>query len=429
MKIMMSMAFALSATMVLAVPSVSQISLGQDPDSGLVTVSYRLSGEPAVVTVAFSTNGVALPAERYASVFGAVNRVVTNLDETVEIKWWPMRDWPDVKLTGVPLTADVTVWSTNAPPDYMVVDPALKGQARFYASAEAVPLGVSNEIYKTEKYLMRRIHAANVRWRMGSPANESNRETKETLHSVTLTEDYFMSVYPVTQAQWRFLGRAIQEWSEKPAFTNRADSAIRPVNDVNYEEMRGSDKGSKWSPAVSPEVGHLVDSASYLGKLREATGFMFDLPTHAQWEYACRAGTSYALGNETFAYAGKEISRTKAMMDYGWFASNSTNEESGVIETHPVGLKRPNAWGLYDMLGNVMCLCLDWYMSPMPSEHQVDPMGGPIRSSGTYHVCCGAAYSDEIASMRAANYVAGSTGAHYSYYGLRVVCPVAGSVK
>ena len=93
--------------------------------------------------------------------------------------------------------------------------------------------------------------------------------------------------------------------------------------------MRGSTKGAKWPSSAE------VDASSFLGKLQARTGINFDLPTEAQWEYACRAGTT------TTYYWGSSMSG-----DYAWYVSNSGSE------SHPVGGKKPNAWGLYDMCGN-----------------------------------------------------------------------------
>ncbi len=128
--------------------------------------------------------------------------------------------------------------------------------------------------------------------------------------------------------------------------------------------IRGSSNGGKW-PSSSA-----VDSDSFLGKLRARTGLEFDLPTEAQWEYACRAGTTtvYSYGNS-------------ADGDYMWYNSNSG------YHTNDVGLKKPNPYGLYDMHGNVFEWCLDWYGT---LAYGTDPKGislgtSRVRRSGTYN--------------------------------------------
>ncbi len=135
--------------------------------------------------------------------------------------------------------------------------------------------------------------------------------------------------------------------------------------------IRGSSVGAGW-PTTSA-----VDSSSFLGKLRARTGIEFDLPTEAQWEYACRAGTTttYSYGS---SYDG----------NYMWYSSNLSSK------THEVGTKLPNLWGLYDMHGNVWEWCLDWYNSSLTSK-VTDPNGS---STGTYRVARGGSWNTVAAS-------------------------------
>ena len=127
---------------------------------------------------------------------------------------------------------------------------------------------------------------------------------------------------------------------------------------VSYNAIRGSSDGAQW-PA-----SNAVDSDSFLGKLRARTELDFDLPTEAQWEYACRAGTTttYSYGNS-------------ADGNYMWYRDNSSSQ------THEVGTKQPNPWGLYDMHGNVKEWCIDWYASSLGGG--TDPKGS---SSGSKRV-------------------------------------------
>ena len=131
-----------------------------------------------------------------------------------------------------------------------------------------------------------------------------------------------------------------------------------PVYNVSYIMIRGSSNGAKW-PASSA-----VDSTSFLGKLQARTKLNFDLPTEAQWEYACRAGTT------TTYYWGSSMNG-----DYAWYGSNSGSK------AHPVGGKKPNAWGLYDMIGNVTEWNLDWYGT---LSYGTDPKGSASGSSRVY---------------------------------------------
>ena len=125
-----------------------------------------------------------------------------------------------------------------------------------------------------------------------------------------------------------------------------------------------SAKGTKW-PSSSA-----VDASSFMGKLRARTGLDFDLPTEAQWEYACRAGTT------TTYYWGNSMNG-----NYAWYADNSSNK------THPVGLRTANAWEIYDMSGNVWELCLDWYGT---LAYGTDPKGsfsgtGRVKRGGSWN--------------------------------------------
>ena len=168
---------------------------------------------------------------------------------------------------------------------------------------------------------------------MGSPSGESDRDSDEKQHRVTLTRGYYMQTTEVTQGQWRkVMG------SNPSRFTNCGDNC--PIEKVSWE-----------------------DCQQFIRKLNGMEGpRKYRLPTEAEWEYVARSGT-------TGAYAGD----LDAM---GWYRNNSGSK------THAVGEKEPNAWGLYDMHGNVWEWCQDWY-GDYPSGSVMDPTGP---SSGSYRV-------------------------------------------
>lgn len=320
--------FAVSAAFASPKITSTSVKASQDGASRTVTVEYQLSGEPAIVTIDIQTNFVVSGEKQWASIggdklvgfWGDVN--ILNLNTTTPSKayWHPDKCWPDGgMLKGV--RAVVTAWATNAPPDYIVVD-LTKEKGRnlsFYARKEEIPLGVTNDIYKTDKLVMRRIPAKGVTWRMGNPGS-TNYQYPD--HLVAFTYDYYLGVYELTQKQFSHVGG-----------TNISQfrGNTLPVEQVSWNESRGI-------LASYPNTEHAVDPAKACGGLRTKSGIDFDLPSTEEWEYACRAGTG------TTYYNGDDAAELGRI---AWYADNSGNE------THPVGLREPNAWGLYDMLGNV----------------------------------------------------------------------------
>ena len=142
-------------------------------------------------------------------------------------------------------------------------------------------------------------------------------------------------------------------------FTNGADHAFHPVEQVSWNDIRGS--YLTWP-------GSVPDPTSFLGRLRARTGIGIDLSTEAQWEYACRAGTVSALNS------GRDLFSTNAdagMDQVGWYIGNHTNE--GDFGTHAVGLKSGNSWSLFDMHGNVGEWTLDSF--GFYTGDEIDPVG------------------------------------------------------
>ncbi|MFB3785718.1 MAG: formylglycine-generating enzyme family protein [bacterium] len=168
-------------------------------------------------------------------------------------------------------------------------------------------------------------------FKMGSLETEAGRDPDESpVHEVILSHDFYLGRYEVTQAQWAAL------MTENPSSTRGADL---PVNRVSWE-----------------------DCQEYLKRLNQTLqDTRFRLPTEAEREYACRAGTV------TATYFGENPS-AEDLEKHAWFRENSEGE------LHPVGLKQPNPWGLYDLYGNVWEWCQDWY-GPYPDPSQTNPSG------------------------------------------------------
>ncbi len=224
---------------------------------------------------------------------------------------------------------------------YMVVD---MGGGR---QAPAWPVGYLSEVpaggwsgeFKTTKLVLRRIPAG--RFRMGSPGGELGRvRWGEERREVEVAEPYYLGVFELTQAQWAAaMGGNPSDY--------RGDE--RPVECVSYAMIRGSGAGTNLPPAA-------VGADGFLAVLRAKTGLRFDLPTEVQWEYACRAGTETALNT------GANLTDKAAcpyMARAGRFEHNRGDGRGGYGEHTAVGCYQPNAWGLYDMHGNVVEWCLD----------------------------------------------------------------------
>lgn len=356
------------------VPTVDAVSIAHRDGGRYATVGYTLSGAAAIVTVDIQTNGVSIGAANFAAgLSGDVNKVVGTGPH--EIKWDTRATWPEQKTGGAVLRAVVTAWTTSFPPDYMVLDLEGSKAKAYYASAEEVPFGVSNDIYKTSKLLMRKIPAMNRTFVMGSPAGEVGRAYWEYGHLVTLSNDFWLGVYPVTQAQHK---KVMGSLPSACLFTDKADSDLRPVNGCSFAYIRGGINDNN-----KRNFGYYGGNGP-LGKFSALTGVTVDFPTEAQWEFACRAGSQDAI------YTGGQVvvddnGRCAALDEIAWYAGNAGGE------SHPVGLKKPNGYGLYDMLGNVCETYLDWWRENLGTTPVIEPFwptansnGGVARRGGSY---------------------------------------------
>jgi len=203
------------------------------------------------------------------------------------------------------------------------------------------------------------------RFVMGSPPDEEGRHENETQHPVTIGKPFRMMVYPVTQRLWQAV------MGNNPSTFQGPDL---PVTDVSWHDAQAF---------LTKLNGLLKPSAPYR------------LPTEAEWEYACRAGTTGARYGELDRIA--------------WHGGNS----GGKLQ--PVGTMNPNSWGLYDTLGNVWEWCEDWF-GEYPKQGVVDPQGP---TKGDSRVLRGGSWNDGPADARASSRVRFNPGYRLVGYGFR----------
>ncbi len=263
----------------------------------------------------------------------------------------------------------------------------------------------SNEI-KIEKVL---INAANASFIMGSPETEEGHFADERQHKVSFTKNFYMSTYEITNAQYaKYLN--ITGYRPTDSFTigegeNKLTYVYVKENDTcgvyfNYNL-------AKWVPADNMDNNPAVH-ITWFGAKAFAEYVGGDLPTEAQWEFACRAGTTTA-----FSF-GDDV----ALFDeYGVYENNCEGNHASAV-----GTKKPNAWGLYDMHGNANEWCLDlWDMlSEWPEEDLVDPVSP---TPGGFNLIRGGSWFSSALYCRSAVRIVGQPDYATDDSGFRVVFP------
>ena len=245
-----------------------------------------------------------------------------------------------------------------------------KREAEAKRKAEAVrATGTVKTLILPGGATMEMIYVAPGSFTMGSPETEEDRYGDETQHRVTLTKGFWLGKYPVTQLQWKSVMGSNPSYFQRSFFSKifRGDTGVVEFEQCPVESV-------SWN-----------DCQEFIRKVNAEAERQFDgearLPKEAEWEYACRAGS-------TGAFAG-----TGNLDSMGWYWVNSGGK------THPVVQKNPNAWGFYDMHGNVCEWCNDWYGS-YPGGIVTDPAGA---ASGGFRVLRGGGWYGYARDCRSAN--------------------------
>lgn len=391
----------LTSLATVAAPSVSNVAMTQNGGGKLVTVKYDLTGSSAVVTFDVQTNGasgwVSVGAECVSAASGAVWRVVAP-GQGQKILWPARSVLPDCNVPSGKARAVVTAWPLDDTPDYLVVDLAQDATDRvlYYPSEAHLPGGLlANAAYRTSKVVLRRIHARGILWTMGA-AYMKNVVSCGATHQVMLDHDYYIGVFPMTQAQ---CGQVYTH----PTLTAKflVDGAMRPMENLtSYYYVRDVKIG--YGASSDCYYPHAPNSESFIGLMRTRTGNAvdFELPSEAEWEYACRAGTIEDEWN-TGAQTQLTVNQVDDDPDMPGrsLRNQATSGNTTILAdcgpsncTSIVGSYAPNGWGLYDMHGNLREWCLDWYAK----DFNVALNGAPN--------CDGANYADG-STVAAANRV------------------------
>ena len=357
-KLMMVVAAGVASCAFATAPTVSNVKAQQRyPWNALVDIDYELSGDTAGLGVSISVRDVQNNRDYQPTNFMEV--LPTSVGKH-RVTWNPAADGVSIISTNILVTVSLLRVADEpvSPNLYLVIDLSEGPDADNYpmTTLSAAPNGgVWPDEYKTTKLVLRKIEGGT--FMMGGSK------------STTITRPFYIGVFEVTQKQYKLVMGA----SSNPS-NDKGD--MKPVEKVSYAILRGMSAGADW-PSSSQ-----VDGTTFLGKLRAKSGLhTLDLPTEAQWEYACRAGTAsdYNNGGSTEA----------DLQTLGRYSGNRNDGRGGVSFSHTtVGSYAPNAWGLYDMHGNVFEICLDWYGTLAGGN---DPKGAASgsdrvrRGGGWYH--------------------------------------------
>ena len=388
------------------------------PWNGLVDIDYtitRTDGEAALnaakhsVRISVVNCGV-VPAEtNVAHVFRQGALPVS--DGSHRVTWDANAEGINFNSQNVKVFAEIVHYAEK----YMVIDVSGGPNTNCYPVTYMIGApegGFTNNTYRGDKIALRLIPPGS--FVMGSPTTEPGRKggsgssaydtsASEVQHPVAITKPFYIGVFEITQKQYKNVMNA------DPSMYK---GDYRPVERVSYNTIRGTAEPNNNHKYDWPHNSDVDMQSSFMGKLRakckeqnlsgewEHVSGLFDLPTEAQWEYACRAGTTTPFNNgEPCANDGDLDTQLTKL---GCYKSNGGSQSRHIV----VGTAGdPNAWGLYDMHGNVFEWCLDWYQEDVqnienPSFDPVGPSAGA--ATGATRVPRGGACLNDARDCRSA---------------------------
>ena len=432
----------LAAGLVSATPSVvpGSVTVSQDADTHALAVRYVLADGPAIVTFELKRGGETVDAGRFLRVTGDVNKLVSGDAE----HGFVVEAADD--LGALTVTVEVSAWDVSDPPDYMVADLMVPNTVNYYASSNAIPGGLfGNDANFETRMVFKRVFARGQTFTMGSPTTESGRGSndREAQHQVTLTKDFYLGVFEVTQAQFLFLkggvaaigtGRAAKDTPFY--FYNEALWAHRPADNVSYNEIRHSATKAGNDAARYPNG---PGEGSWLKAMRDRTGLAVDLPGEAQWEYACKAGTGDKCWNNGKSFSASiwnaSICNGRVQQTGGGTKNSTSQGDAYTNGTAVVGSYEPSLWGFYDMHGNVAEFCVDWYAADITGigDDSINADGAKLKdgtTDGTYRIARGGHWWQNITEARtAARSVMAAESGVDAGQGFRVMAPIPNPVE
>lgn len=367
--------------------SVTGVSANQRwPWNNLVDVDFTISG---------SESSVAYRVELSATYNNGANKVYANSyltepvvegDGSKRVTWDLGADMPGLKTDDFTVTVSITPIADNAVPVYMVIDLSAGPEATKYPIRYTTKApDLSNDKCRTTEMWLRRIKTGNP-FLMGG--NDSGMNSYlSSAKEMTLTKDYYIAIFETTQQQW---AQVMGEWPS--LYSNTTYRATRPVDTITRASVRGSSWYYPWPNDNSQGTAGSVGNSTFIGKIRKRTGITnFDLPTEAQWVYAALGGSTVSENNQkrgVYPSVGAindttvlQVARCGGTTGNGGGIADGdvgiSETQGDLTGTMTVGHYQPNAYGLYDMLGNVWEIVLDIWAKDWPEEVNATDYKGP----------------------------------------------------